>query len=659
MIRDEDQETEATPPRAHSHPPSIGPYRVDDRLGRGGMGEVYRGHDARLDRPVALKRLRVGAGKDADTMRQRFQREARALARVRHPAVVEIYDWVETSDGDWLVMEMLDGRSLGQLLRAEHVTRRRALEIARDLASGLVAVHGEGIVHRDLKPDNVMVLPPDGRVKLVDFGLAKRVESMDGVTLTETLSEEGQILGTVRFMSPEQASGYRLDARSDLFSLGVMLYEMLSGVSPFRGATSVETLTRICTMREVPLRHLVPDLPEAVAELVRRMLAKEPERRVESARDVDASLSRILDGVALGQSDTELLDALPDRDLGDASSETRADVAATDGFTWAHPSPAAGQAVDREPSAAAPAHHESKRAVPRHLAIWAAVVLAVATFAWFGWTDRPPPLDVAVLPPVAGSIDDSVSPALVAGAVQGAIERRLTLLDGISLAPSQALDGLDGLDADIARALAVDEVVSSRFDCAARLCQVRMRRVGADGELLWSLTVPSRADELLALHHAVDQTFRRGYAERRGLPGADELEVTIEDYETYLTLGSEAHSVLARGVLDGTLQQIRDIQTSSPTFMDAHLLEGRLLARRFLDTRDATFRDRAIEAFDSAHDLAPRNPLPLIDLADFARQSGAVDDATAAIETLRDLIGGHPRVLALEALMAEQSGAVD
>ncbi len=323
-------------------PGAIGPYRVDARIGRGGMGEIYRGYDTRLDRPVALKHVKADA-KDPATARERFRREARALARVRHPAVVEVYDWVEDEDGDWLIMELLEGRLLSARIADGPFEVRRALEIGRDVAAGLAAVHAHGIVHRDLSPANVMLVPPGledtasgtsaghdhgsagrvsaghasaghasaGRVKILDFGLAKRVASMDGVPLTETISREGQLLGTVRYMSPEQAAGHRVDRRSDIFSLGVVLYEMLTGVSPFAGETAVETLTRICTVAETPVHRRDPALPEAVSELVGRLLKKEPDRRLQTAAEVAEALDALAAGLAAGRPDHELRAALP------------------------------------------------------------------------------------------------------------------------------------------------------------------------------------------------------------------------------------------------------------------------------------------------------------------------------------------------------------
>ena len=281
-------------------PDHIGPYRVVDRLGRGGMGEVLRAHDDRLDRPVALKRVHTDA-RDPEKARQRFRREAQAVALLSHPAIVQVHDWVESDDQDWLVMELVEGRSLEELIAEGPLSPARSVSIAHDVAAGLAAAHEAGLVHRDLKAANVIVTaagaaapgrPSAGRIKILDFGLAKLVESGPATKaeLKTTLTVEGQVVGTVSAMSPEQALGRPVDHRSDLFSLGTLLYEMLSGVLPFEGDTPVETLTRICTMKEKPLRQLDPELPEDLSRLVDHLLEKEPARRPTGAREVIARL---------------------------------------------------------------------------------------------------------------------------------------------------------------------------------------------------------------------------------------------------------------------------------------------------------------------------------------------------------------------------------
>jgi len=192
-------------------PDHVGPYRIDRRLGRGGMGEVYAGFDARLDRPVALKRIWADP-EEGSTARQRFQREARAVARLHHPAIVQVYDWVESGDGDWIVMELVEGRSLRQLLHEGPLAPGRAARLARDVLVGLAVAHAGGIIHRDLKAENVMVAADSspGKVeqaKILDFGLAKRVDPGSKETV---ISIEGKLVGTLSAMSPEQVRGHEV-----------------------------------------------------------------------------------------------------------------------------------------------------------------------------------------------------------------------------------------------------------------------------------------------------------------------------------------------------------------------------------------------------------------------------------------------------------------
>ena len=221
---------------------AVGPYRLDSLLGRGGMGEVYKAFDQRLGRSVAVKHIRPEDAGDPEA-RERFQREARIAAQLGHPAIAQVFDVLEQNGDAWIVMELIDGPTLEELLSDGPLDVGLALSYGRQVASALAVAHAKGIVHRDLKSENVMVLP-SGHVKILDFGLAKAQLSENG---DNSLSMPGHVLGTARCMSPEQARGLEVDGRSDLFSLGVLLYELLSARSPFRARTPQATLERVTT----------------------------------------------------------------------------------------------------------------------------------------------------------------------------------------------------------------------------------------------------------------------------------------------------------------------------------------------------------------------------------------------------------------------------
>jgi serine/threonine protein kinase len=268
----------------------LGPYEIGAPLGAGGMGEVYRARDTRLGRDVAIKILPEAFARDTERLR-RFEIEARTIATLNHPNILSIHD-VGTQDGTpYLVSELLEGHSLRQEFGGGALPLRRAVEYGTQIAQGLAAAHDKGIIHRDLKPENVFVTP-DGRVKILDFGLAKlaKLEAAadEGSTLEVAARETspGMVLGTVGYMSPEQVKGEAADARSDIFALGTLLYEMLSGQRAFRRETSAETMTAI--LKEDPSEVSASGKPIAPAleRIVRRCLEKKPLQRFQSARDL-------------------------------------------------------------------------------------------------------------------------------------------------------------------------------------------------------------------------------------------------------------------------------------------------------------------------------------------------------------------------------------
>jgi WD40 repeat protein len=280
----------------------LGPYEIRGLLGAGGMGEVYRAFDPRLGREVAIKVLPEEVGSDPERL-ARFEREARAVAALNHPNILTVFDVglphstdvASTATAPYVVTELLEGETLRELVSRRTPTQRQVLSFAVQVAHGLDAAHAKGIVHRDLKPENVFVTT-DGRVKLLDFGLARLVDRGAADSLEPTAAsptEAGQMLGTLGYMSPEQVRGLAVDARTDVFSLGVVLYELLGGKHPFRRETAVATLTAILEETPTPLSVVVPAISASLQRIVGRCLEKAPEDRITSAHDLAVALEAI------------------------------------------------------------------------------------------------------------------------------------------------------------------------------------------------------------------------------------------------------------------------------------------------------------------------------------------------------------------------------
>ncbi|HEY6867281.1 MAG TPA: protein kinase [Candidatus Eisenbacteria bacterium] len=267
----------------------LGAYEIVASLGAGGMGEVYRARDSRLGREVAVKVLPQEVASDPDRL-ARFEREARTVAALNHPNIVVLHSIEEDHGARFLTMELVEGQSLDRLVTPGGLALARVLELAIPLADALVAAHGRGVVHRDLKPGNVM-LTREGRVKVLDFGLAKPasespVLATQAATVAAPISSAGQVVGTIPYMAPEQLRGEPVDARADLFALGIMLYELVTGRRPFEGATAAEVTSAILRDTPPPAQSLRPDLPSDLGRIIGRCLEKDPERRVQTAKDV-------------------------------------------------------------------------------------------------------------------------------------------------------------------------------------------------------------------------------------------------------------------------------------------------------------------------------------------------------------------------------------
>ncbi len=677
--------------------PVVGPYLASARLGAGGMGEVWRGYDPRLDRQVALKQLRRDRAADP-IWRQRLRNEARAVARLSHPAIVQVHDLVEQPEGDWMVMELVEGVSLARLLARGPLAAAQLVVLGRDIAAALVEAHGKGILHRDLKAENVMVTR-QGQAKVLDFGLAKwsRAAAPAPGSPSASLSAEGVVLGTLRAMSPEQALGHELDARSDLFALGSLLYEMATGGSPFAAETEAATLMRLCTIHPAPLDEVVRGgggeeraLLEGLSALVDRLLAKEREARPGSAAEVVRALERLGGREHGGRERRATATAELGRraiaaewrergDGGSAPAHPEGETTGIPGGVAAEAAEAAGVAAGAAERKAAPSSEataaragaaagvtpkaEWRRWVARGLAIAIAIGAALAALAARTGATRElseAPRYVAVpMPEVHGDPPSGEAELLAAGV-------RAAVLAELAARPRLAALSADdaGLDATspraVASALAADELLTTRLDCHAAMCRATLTRLeGRDGRVRWldSFELPL-ADPLLAAR-AVTTSLRHGYAEHAPASPAAALVDTVraEDYEAYLRLFLRQQRREAGADAEPVLDELSAIRRRSPRFVEAYLLEAQLLGLRFFDGRDADDLERALARASEARTMAPRDPRPLMALLELAIPAERLDEAEEALRALEALAPGQTPVMVRRALYLERRGA--
>ncbi len=278
-------------------------YRILKKLGEGGMGTVYLAEDTKLNRNVAVKFLPAAMATDPKRLK-RFEREATTVASLNHPNIVTLFAVEEHEGIPFLVMELVEGKPLGEIIAEGGMEVDRFFEIAIPMTDALAAAHASGITHRDLKPGNIM-MTADGRVKVLDFGLAKLLEEPDkdmaDTLSTQALTKEGSVLGTVPYMAPEQLKGTGPDPRSDIFSLGIVLYQMVSGRRPFKGATSAEVISSILRDSPPPVTDLKMDLPPHLGRIVKRCLEKDVTRRYQSSADLRNELEELKREIETGQ----------------------------------------------------------------------------------------------------------------------------------------------------------------------------------------------------------------------------------------------------------------------------------------------------------------------------------------------------------------------
>lgn len=639
----------------------VGGYSLVRLLGRGGMGEVYLAHDERLDRQVAIKRVRPDRLDDA-AFRARFRREARVVARLNHPGVVQVFDLLEDplgDGGDALVLEWVEGRPLSALVADGPLEAERLLDLGEQIARGLAAAHRQDLLHRDLKSANVLVTP-DGRAKILDFGLARPLESE-----SEALTAEDAVLGTFATMSPEQARGERLHKSSDLFSLGVLLYEMARGLSPFRASQPYETLRRV-QHEEVPsLEPLRPDLPPELCDLIAQLLAKDPAARPQDAGQVAERL----------------------RQLAFTSSEGRTswrEIGAEDATTWVPSSPSRGATGSARSETVGPGtagsvpSQAAASAMPtvarrRFTLLGAGLVLvALALGIWLGTTLRRPAtagpalLRVAVPPAQAGDV--AASPLLLAS-VGIEMQRGLLDLEGLVLFDAAQIGDVRADPLAAARAVAAEEVLSARlFAEKGRLLLVLQRLEANEGRVLWAenLEMPAgaageagiaAADTLLA-GSAIRAALRRAYADRQLRAGSEDIQVSAVDYARFLEVRRRFDEG-QRLSQPEDLAELEAIGASSPLFADAHVLAANVALGLHRDSKDPGFLQKARRATERALALGGDSPALLGVAVRLALAEGNDAEAGHLLERLARQRPGDPAIVDLESRRLEKQGHID
>ncbi|MEY2483724.1 MAG: eukaryotic-like serine/threonine-protein kinase [Verrucomicrobiota bacterium] len=540
---------------------SIAHYRIESLIGVGGMGEVYLAHDERLGRNVALKLLPQSLVADQVRL-EGLKREARIASALNHPNIVTVYEIGEVDTAHYIATEFIDGTTLRERMAQGPIPPNEALEIAVQIASALSVAHAAGIVHRDIKPENIM-LRPDGYVKVLDFGIAKFTEPETSLPAAQPTTLHGMIVGTTRYMSPEQARGLPVDARTDIWSLGVMLYEMVAGQPPFQGATATDLLIAIAGREPLPLTKCATEMPIQLERIVKKALAKDREQRHQAARDL----------------------------LTDLKSVT--------------------------PQLERPVMTSGRRRILVLAAVLGALILAGLFSARFlRRSSRPPPRpeikSLAVLPMANLSGDpgqeyfaDGMTETLIAGLA------RVSSLRVISRTSVMSYKGTHKSLPEIARELNVDAVVEGSVQRLGERVQVTVQLIYAPTDRhLWSETYDRDLRDILTLRNEVARAVTREIQikltpqEQTRLAGTRVIDPAAYDYflrgRFHLSRQTKADNEKAIGMLDLAV-------ATDPNFAAAHAdLAQACIWRFFLFTPDEKqWEEKAFVAIEKALSLDP------------------------------------------------------
>lgn len=570
-------------------PLRVGRYEILRQIGKGGMGTVYLAYDPELSRHVAIKGLT--SEQTTPERRERLRREARAAAALTHPNIAQVYDVLTHENQDFVIMEYIEGKTLAAILEEGPLAPGEVARIGVGIAQALAFAHRRGILHRDIKTENIMI-SQDGTVKVLDFGLARLLTAPEDRRLTQ----DGLVVGTSRAMSPEQATGKPLDFRSDIFSLGSLLYEAASGQPAFAGETILETMHKVARAEFVPLRQLAPHLPEGLVSTIERCLKKDPNARFQDALEVAKALR---------------------------------DATATLGTAHL-------------PSLA---HTTFLAKRLRRKAIYAVVVLGLlagllALALQQGWLSAPEPLTVAVLP-IAGQVPAAFP--LTGTAVAEALTSTLATLTGLQVVAGREVRSVfrEGIGVkELALALGVDDVIETLLAPTGdpTTVFVELRRIaGASGRIRWSWKAEVGAQHPVFLMERLGTALVEAFPELRQkrpprLPHKDALVA-------YLTVQQRLDAGLASPNYQEEIALLRKAEELDPNYPESFITHASI--ERFLGTNlnEPRRLEEAEKLLAKAAKADPNHPLIPLRQAQLYRARG---DHQRALDILRQLTSNRP-----------------